>query len=195
LGWFWIWGKGVCGFLRVNFGKFAAVSHVELETAPSAISQKFFVFILLLIATSCVFSRSPLIHFNNLSEEVIRNIEVKWNQERMDGYPSELQPGVGVVESFPLPFKQHFFGPVDIFWENANGDQFSQKLFFSEENLPRIGRKSFDDVLIYFDQNGMWYYTSDDMGFSEIKKRNRDRMYKIWLHHKKDKCEYNLARC
>ncbi len=124
---------------------------------------------------------------------MIRNIETRWNFERMDSYP-ELMPGRREVQSFPIYDGTHFYGQVSLSFENAKGQRFKKDFIFKESELPNIGRNSFAEVLIYFTQNGAYYYTSDHPNYQEIKMQNRNLMHEYWEDYKL-RCRADLSKC
>jgi hypothetical protein len=112
--------------------------------------------ILIHSATAC--SRpvsSPVIVFENLSSNYIKNVNGNWNGYRLHGGPSILTPGQSGSENFILQKPSDLFGPVHIEWENAQRKKIVKEFVFRQEQLPEFGSNTSDWIWFYLGQEDL----------------------------------------
>jgi hypothetical protein len=133
--------------------------------------------LLLVCLTSCGgYVSSPAIDFENSSAkgEIVRNIKVLWNGYKLLG-SSEVGRCATHEQNFALRRQSDFFGPVHIEWENAKGKKLIKDIIFTKKDFPTFKRSQFGPhvyhyVVLYFTQEDVEIYTSDNLSIKKIRK-------------------------
>lgn len=135
---------------------------------------------------SCSPVMSPAIEIKNSSHngELIKNIKVNWNGYNLLSVHRPTTKCGGFEQNFALQKQSHIYGPVHVEWENAQGKKLTKKFTFKKEDFPTFRRGPFIPyayhyIVLYFDQNDMQYYASDNPRIKKIRKEKSDG----WIVH------------
>jgi hypothetical protein len=151
-----------------------------------------FLIIVVFIINSCGSIMSPAIKYKNSSKDgaLISNIKVNWNRYHLLGRPTSFgRCGGGGEQNFNLEWTSHLYGPVHIEWENAKGKKLTKDIIYRKQDFPtftRRGPHKYQYIVLYFDQDDVEIYASDNPRIKEI----RDEKSGDWIL-KRSKCVYD----
>jgi hypothetical protein len=124
--------------------------------------NKIIAILILLNVVSCGrYMSSPRIGFFNMSDDYVYEINGRWNGYYVNGY-DKLSPGGTPSLSFNVKYPSHFFGPVHLQFRNAKGELITKDFAFTKDRLPNTRYHNFDNVYIFFTQNGMEILTDKE---------------------------------
>lgn len=133
---------------------------------------------------------SPSVRLENSSPDgnEIRNIQVIWN-----GYHLLKESGPynvcnwGGGQSFGLRKRSDLFGPVHAEWENAAGKKVSKDFTFKEDDFPSFAKgksyrsNQYPQIILFFTQSDVEYYTSDNPHIREIEWEKSGNWVNKWF--------------
>lgn len=138
----------------------------------------------LLFVSSCGPKLSPSVYIGNMSNQNLISVKVDWNS-KYSILSHNIIPGGGGSYNFWVKGSSDFFGPVHIEWENAAGKKFTQDFVFKKEELPSIDKKNlYNRVMLYFTQDSLEYYSSDNLDFNKIEKERAALSNKYFNEYK-----------
>lgn len=136
-----------------------------------------FLLLSLFYISSCTPIMSPSIEYENSSPkgEVVKNIDVVWNGHPLLRTSNVEVCGSGGAQVYYLKKESDFFGSIHIEWENANGKKLTKDIVFKKEDFPAFKRSQFGShiyhyVVLYFTQEDVEIYTSDNPNIKKIRK-------------------------